>query len=173
MGHWPTLETPFVVEPRCGFVWICECKVVKVWKIQMSSIQSQEWRSCGGWQPWLFTIWEILKLQEIPRWKKEPICRCRETPNKDLSPRQLDFRGNVFAANCFRNVLLGVFWNVFMESGENRWEAGTGDDRGKCFLWQLLNLENMISFEYLTWHSIQLEQQWKIAFNRTTGLVNL
>ena len=60
----------------------------------------------------------------------------------------------MYSENCFRNVFTGsagCLQKCFSRKRGNRWEAGTVDDRGKCFLWQILNLENMICFESETW----------------------
>ena len=63
-------------------------------------------------------------------------------PAKIYRLRQLDFRGDVF-----RELLQKcVFWNVFMKI-ENRWEAGTDDDRENVFfdkssIWKIWSAPN-------------------------------
>ena len=107
-------------------------------------------------------------------------------PSKDLSASTAGFQGRCvqrIASEMCSPPPLGVFWNVFMKTGGR---LGLGMTEGKCFLWQILNLENMICFEYQTWRSVELVKSLlhlrkrimsliddKIALRRFFGLLSI
>ena len=80
MGHWPTLETPFVVEPRCGFVWICECKVVK--RLKNANVQYSKSRVNELWRRGCLQFEKFSSCKKSPGERRSPYVDVGKPPTK-------------------------------------------------------------------------------------------